>query len=169
MKMKFSNHQPKGFTLIEMLVVITIIVILAGLSMGGYSFVIQKQANSQAKIQISLLSKALEEYKLDNGEYPPDPTGSNDLYKALYWDSDDNGTGADTDTDQKIYVSQLDPDNNKQGWTEGTGANAKIVDPWGKEYTYRRGDHDNAKNPDFDLLSKGKDGIEGNADDIDNF
>ncbi|MDE0835121.1 MAG: type II secretion system protein GspG [Akkermansiaceae bacterium] len=168
MKTKSSNLQPKGFTLIEMLVVITIIIILAGLSMGGYSFVIQKQANSQAKIQISLLSKALEEYKLDNGEYP-DTDKTNDLYKALYWDSDNNGTGADTDTDQKIYVSQLDPDNDNQGWTEGTGANAKIVDPWGKEYIYRRGDHDKAKNPDFDLLSKGTDGIEGNADDIDNF
>lgn len=163
MKMKSSNLQPKGFTLVEMLVVITIIVILAGLSMGGFSIVTQKKANSQAKIQIALLSKALEEYKLDNGEYPAGSAGSNDLYKALYYN------GASVTPPEKIYVSQLDPDNNKQGWTEGTEANAKIVDPWGKEYIYRRGDHDNAKNPDFDLLSKGKDGIEGNADDIDNF
>ena len=169
MKIKSSNLQPKGFTLVEMLVVITIIVILAGLSMGGFSFVIQKQAMAQAETQIALLSKALEEYKLDNGEYP-DTDKTNDLYKALYYN------GASVTPPEKIYVSQLDPDNNELGWTEGTEANAKIVDPWGKEYIYRRGDHENAKNPDFDLLSMGKDGLtSGNAsdpttaDDIDNF
>ena len=111
----------------------------------------------------------LEEYKLDNGEYP-DTDKTNDLYKALYYN------GASVTPPEKIYVSQLDPDNNELGWTEGTEANAKIVDPWGKEYIYRRGDHENAKNPDFDLLSVGKDGLtSGNAsdpttaDDIDNF
>lgn len=167
MKSKLFPARAKGFSLIELLVTITIIMILMGLAIGGFNFVTQKQALEQAKIQISLLSNALEEYKLDYGEYPP--TGdSNSIYKALYWDTDGDGTGADTDTDQKIYVSQLDPANNKQGWTEGTKAGVKIVDPWGAEYIYINGADAAAKNPDFDLISKGKDGIEGNADDIRN-
>jgi type II secretory pathway pseudopilin PulG len=131
------------------------------LAVGGFDFVKQKQANDQAKIQISLLSNAIEEYKLDNGSYPP--TGSsNSIYRLLYWD------GADQDPPGKIYVSQLDPVNNKQGWTDGENDTANIVDPWGAEYLYRDGSDPAARNPDFDLISKGKDGQENTADDIRN-
>ena len=164
MKTQPSSPNRRGFTLIELLVVITIIVILAGLSMGGYGYIVRKQADSQAAIQISLLSKALEEYKLDNGEYPPTDT-TNSLYKLLYW----NAVKTPPDPGAKIYLADLDPNSKGQGWIEGTDANATIRDPWGNEYIYRRGDNSAAKNPDFDLLSKGKDGTSGNADDIDNY
>ena len=63
----------------------TIIVILAGLSLGSFKFVITKQANSQAELQIKLLETAIEEYKLDNGEYPLDDNGTNSLYTELYY------------------------------------------------------------------------------------
>lgn len=156
----------RGFTLIEMLVTITIIVILAGLTVGGFKFVTTKQANEQAKIQISLISNALEEYKLDKGEYPPGTNSTTPLYKALYFDGvQDDGS--------KIYLPELDPVNNKQGWTEGTGADVKIIDPWGVEYIYR---NPPTVNPDFDLLSKGQDGVtsdiltdQQNKDDITNY
>lgn len=164
MKTHSPSPQNRGFTLIELLVVITIIVILAGLSLGGYGYIARKQADSQAAIQISLLSKALEEYKLDNGAYPP--TGNtNSLYTLLYWN------GASASPPGKIYLADLDPNIKGQGWIEGTGATAKIVDPWGNEYIYTTGTA--ARNPDFDLLSKGKDGTTGSAtstaDDIDNY
>ena len=163
MKTHPSSLLRRGFTLIELLVVITIIMILAGLSMGGYGYVTRKQADSQAAIQISLLSKALEEYKLDNGAYPPTGT-TNSLYTLLYW------SGANTSPPGKIYLADLDPNSKGQGWIDGTGAAATIRDPWGIEYIYRRGDDSAAKNPDFDLLSKGKDGLTGttasSADDI---
>lgn len=149
MKIHLPYKKCTGFTLIEMLVTITIIVILAGLSLGGFKYVTAKQANSQAQIQIKLLEKAIEEYKLDNGVYPPDTGGINALYKALYYD------GYENPDEFKIYLADLDPDNNKQGWTQGTGANVTIVDPWGTEYIYR---NPPTINPDFDLLSKGQDG-----------
>jgi len=161
MKPNFSPARTKGFTLIEMLVTVTIIIILMGLSVGGFQFVTQKQANSQAEIQVKLLSNALEEYKLDNGNYPP-AGNSNSLFTLLYYN------GANATPQEKIYVSQLDPVTNKQGWTEGTGAGVKIIDPWGAEYIYRVGSDPLAKNPDFDIISKGKDGIVNNADDIRN-
>ena len=161
MKTNLPHSPSRGFTLIELLVVITIIVILAGLSVTGFNYVTQKQALSQAQIQIDLLSNALEDYKLDNGDYPP-AGNSNSLFKILYWDA------ASKTPPDKIYVSQLDPINNKQGWTEGTGAAAKIVDPWGAEYIYRLGSDPKTKNPDFDIVSKGKDAIEGTADDMRN-
>lgn len=166
MKTRSPSPRSRGFTLIELLVVITIIVILAALSVGGYGYIARKQADSQATIQISLLSKALEEYKLDNGVYPPTGT-TNSLYTLLYWDTDGDKVEADDDTDQKIYLADLNPDSKGHGWIEGTGAAAKIVDPWGNEYIYTTGTA--ARNPDFDLASKGKDGTIGTADDIDNY
>lgn len=160
MKTNLSHSSARGFTLIELLVVIAIIVILAGLSVTGFNYVTQKQAFSQAEIQIKLLESALEDYKLDNGVYPPAGT-SNSLYKLLYSD------GASTTPPGKIYVNQLEP-NNKQGWTQGTGTAVTIIDPWGEEYIYRIGSDPKAKNPDFDIISIGKDGKEATADDVRN-
>ena len=161
-----TSRHPRGFTLVEMLVVITIIVILAALSVPGYNYIALKQANSQADLQINLLSKGLEEYRVDYGTYPdPAATGatspSNALYLALYHN------GASTTPAGTIYVNELDPVHNKQGWTEGTGAGVTITDPWGEEYIYVTGA--TSKNPDFDLASKGKDGTIDTPDDIDNY
>jgi len=160
-------HTRKGFTLIEMLVTITIIIILAGLTVGGFKFVTTKQANSQAEIQISLLSTALEEYKSDTGQYPADTGGSTALYTALYLN------GVQNPDTEKIYLADLDPDNNKQGWTKQSGAEVTLVDPWGAEYIYR---NPPTINPDFDLLSRGQDGLTSdtlsnpnNKDDITNY
>lgn len=149
MKTQSIHNTRSGFTLIEMLVTITIIVILAGLSLGGFKYVTAKQANSQAAIQIKLLEKAIEEYKLDNGVYPPQGTGSASLYTELYY------KGVNDPTNNKIYLAELDPDNNKQGWTQGTVASVKLFDPWGKEYSYK---NPGTVNPDFDLSSMGQDG-----------
>ena len=54
--------------------------------MTGMGFVKEKQATATAKIQLGLLSNALENYKLDNGVYPEGgekPNDSNALYRAL--------------------------------------------------------------------------------------
>jgi general secretion pathway protein G len=173
--MKTTQRKGKAaFTLIELMAVITIIVILAGLVIGGMGYVMEKQAKAKASVQIALLSKALEEYKLDMGTYPLTPnstTGlqSATLFKALYWDSDNDGTGVPADLDQKIYLPDLDPLTTKQGWTSAPpapSAATKIFDPWGIEYRYRTA-MDNTtpskaapatENPDFDLWSSGKDG-----------
>lgn len=164
MKIQAIPRSRHGFTLIEMLTVITIIVILAGLVVGGFGFVKEKQKRSKAEIQVKLLANACEEFKADNGFYPginDNTTGdgknmSKELYSDLYWDSDRDGSGPKSDSDQRIYISELDPENNKQGWTDGRGQNVRILDPWNNEYRYRKGN--NANNPDFDLWSAGPDG-----------
>jgi len=173
-----------AFTLVETVVVMTIVMILAALVVGSMGYVQGKQAREQAKAQIALLSKAIEEYRMDMGAYPGDPIPgsnteyyggdsadtasgenlSNVLYRTLFfegWDLAENGN-SDSNTARKIYVSQLDPRDNKQGWVTRLATNAavppdlEILDPWGKPYRYRRGT--NARNPDFDLWSVGKDG-----------
>lgn len=59
-----------GFTLLEVLVVVAIIVMLAGV--GGY-YVLQQYEEAKvkrAKIDAETLSGAVETFKLNNGDYP---------------------------------------------------------------------------------------------------
>lgn len=153
-----------GFSLIELMAVITIIVILAGIVVGGMGFVSDRQAKEKARVQIALLSKALEEYKLDMGTYPP--TANTDkgsgqttnLFKVLYQEG-----ASDSTKTKRIYLPELDPTTSKQGWTTGT-TSSKILDPWGNEYCYRTATdskgaaNGDTQNPDFDLWTMGKNG-----------
>lgn len=184
--MKIHTRRGRAaFTLIELMAVITIIVILAGIVVGGLGYVNEKQAREKAKVQLALISKALEEYKLDNARYPgkdqdttADGTITNELYEELFYEGYDYAKqnsptpwektvdGIVVPKATKIYLPELDPTASKQGWmTTVTGSNpqppvpgptTKIKDPWGNEYRYRKGT--NAENPDFDLWSAGKDG-----------
>jgi prepilin-type N-terminal cleavage/methylation domain-containing protein len=192
--MKINSRNGKAaFTLIELMAVITIIVILAALVVGASGYVSDKQARSKANVQIALLSKALEDYKLDMGEYPGTSTDTQidgnvgkQLYQALFKDGYDYTNPATPPANwtkaTKIYLSDLDPRTSKQGWvTASTSttppANLDITDPWGGTYRYRKGK--DAQNPDFDLWSIGKDGATNaanpavtdpkNKDDIRNF
>ncbi len=192
--MKINSRNGKAaFTLIELMAVITIIVILAALVVGALGYVTENQAKSKAKVQIALLSKALEEYKLDMGEYPGtsantplDGNVSKELYQALFKDGYDYTSAATPPATwtkaTKIYLADLDPTTSKQGWVTASTAttppaNQDITDPWGNTYRYRKGS--TAQNPDFDLWSVGKDGLSNpanpavtdpkNKDDIRNF
>ncbi len=182
----------KGFTLIELVAVITIIVILGAISVGGMAFVNQARSKKEAEVTIALLSKAMEDYKLDMGKYPgldeDSPLNgdiSDEIYDALFYEgyryAEDESSWVEGDA-TKIYLPQLDPRNRKQTLVESTLADTpdsglKIRDPWGRPYRYRKGD--NSENPDFDLWSMGEDGKtnpsdptrqdEVNVDDIRNF
>ena len=144
-----TNSRPgcSGFTLIELMAVITIIVILAGLVVGGLGFVNDRQAKEKAKVQIALLSKGLEAYKLDMGSYPNTdntPLGltksATSLYIPLFYEGYDyakktapNGTPpgnwtkkvgtVDFPKSTTIYLPDLDPTSSKQGWVNPVTGN----------------------------------------------
>ena len=61
-----------AFTILELLVVITIIIVLAGLILATVGYVQKKGARSRAEAEIAAMSAALESYKADNGIYPTD-------------------------------------------------------------------------------------------------
>lgn len=152
MKAAALPYRRNAFTLVELVTVMAIIMVLAGLTIGGLQYFRQKANIKKAQNQVQLISNALERYKLDNGEYPKADSGdgkgqSNELYEALYLNGFTNNG--------KIYLDELDPNNRSQGvWVKGTGSAATIVDPFGEEYRYRSGSA-TQRNPDFDLWSAG--------------
>ena len=62
-----SRRHPAAFTLIELMAVITIIVILAGIVVAGLGFVNEKQAREKTKVQIGMLERAIEEVGVGGG------------------------------------------------------------------------------------------------------
>jgi len=67
-----SFRSEASFTVIELLLVIAIIIILAGLILSTVGYVQKKGARSRAEAEIAAMSAALENYKADNGIYPRD-------------------------------------------------------------------------------------------------
>src|SRR5436305_4158288 len=62
-----------AFTLIELIVVITVIIILTGLVLSTVGYAQKKGARSRAETEIAAISAACESYKADNGIYPTSP------------------------------------------------------------------------------------------------
>ena len=60
----------RGFTLMELLVVVAIIVMLAGLGTWSYMRYLEGARESKAKLDITHISQAVEAYKVDDGNYP---------------------------------------------------------------------------------------------------
>src|SRR5437762_1122358 len=59
-----------AFTLIELIVVITVIIILTGLVLSTVGYAQKKGARARAETEIAAISAACESYKADNGVYP---------------------------------------------------------------------------------------------------
>ena len=60
----------RGFTLMELMVVISLIAILAGMVMAAMPAVLNQIKRKQVKLTMKELEAGLSSYKLDNGMYP---------------------------------------------------------------------------------------------------
>src|SRR5262249_52180363 len=69
-----SEPGSHAFTLIELILVVGIITVLAGLVLSTVGYARKKGARARAETEIAAMSAALENYKADNGVYPKDPT-----------------------------------------------------------------------------------------------
>src|SRR5437899_11925115 len=65
-----------GFTLIELIVVVGIIIVLAGLVLSTVGYARKKGARARAETEIAAMSAACENYKADNGVYPRGPASA---------------------------------------------------------------------------------------------
>ena len=60
----------RGFTIVELLIVIVVIAILAAITIVAYNGIQQRARDSQRSSDIATIIKALELYYVDNGQYP---------------------------------------------------------------------------------------------------
>src|SRR5881398_3767320 len=70
-----------AFTLIELVLVVGIIIVLAGLVLSTVGYARKKGARSRAETEIAAISAACEDYKADNGVYPR--TSTTDTFTAV--------------------------------------------------------------------------------------
>src|SRR5213596_959699 len=76
-KRRTKGRYNVAFTLIELIVVITVIVILTGLVLSTVGYAQKKGARARAETEIAAISAACESYKADNGVYPNNSITSN--------------------------------------------------------------------------------------------
>ncbi|SEM51895.1 type II secretion system protein G (GspG) [Syntrophus gentianae] len=133
MQKKRKNNS--GFTLIELMVVLVILGILAGLIVPRMMGRTEEAKQVKTKLQMDGLEAALKLYKLDNGVYPSTEQGLQALVEA-----------PKTGTLPKA-------------WREGGYLEKKKVpvDGWGNAYVYIQP----GTNGEYDISSNGADGEPG--------
>jgi len=69
----WHKRRYNAFTLIELVLVVGIIIVLAGLVLSTVGYARKKAALARAESEIAAMSAACENYKADNGIYPRGP------------------------------------------------------------------------------------------------
>lgn len=126
----------QGFTLLEILIVITILGILASLVAVKIMDRPGQARTMKARLDIETIETALKLFKLDNGFYPS------------------------TDQGLRALVEKPTTGRIPQNWREGGYLDKQVIpkDPWGYDFYYLS---PGVNNKDFDLWSYGSDGEEG--------
>jgi general secretion pathway protein G len=121
----------RGFTLLELLVVLVILGLLASYVAPRYFGQIGKSETQVARAQIDAFAKALDQYRIDIGSYPSTEDGLTALFRK--------------------------PTTAGPRWMGPYLQKEPPVDPWGRSYVYRAAPGQN----DYELLTLGKDGQAG--------
>lgn len=142
MKINYKISKSPSFTLIELMAVVAIIAILAGLILGGAGAVRQRAARGQAKAEVSAIEAGLVRYQMDFGgypvssgitpsgaNYPATPSGYITAGQVLFTNLWGAATYGTTSGGGKQYL------NVKPSMVNTSGVNY-FIDPWGYAYGY---------------------------------
>ena len=149
------EQRPAGFTLIEMLVVITIISILAGLSLYGVLKAKKTGIESSVKTDVQMLCARIESFKNAFGYYPPislaglkvKGNGINEGNESLFaflLSKKKGGPFADDLKEDRWENGDADVLSPKEllavktalDWARGTGQLLEYVDYWSSPFVY---------------------------------
>lgn len=129
-----ANMPPeRGFTLLELLVVIVIIGLLSAFVAPKYFGQIGRSKAQVARAQIDAFGKALDQYRIDTGRYPTTELG---------------------------LVALFVQPSNEPNWHGAYLKKGVPVDPWERAYVYRSPGTDGR---DYEIVSYGGDGQQGGA------
>lgn len=138
----------RGFTLLEVLLVITILGILAAFVVPNLMTVGDEAKKDAARAQVGKsgsLAMALGTFQLKVGRLPT------------------------TDEGLRALVEKPDDTEEFQRWVQLIDDPRELKDPWGEEYQYKGPDDAEFNQGRYDLFSKGPDKDEGTDDDIGNW
>ncbi|HEX8923752.1 MAG TPA: type II secretion system protein GspG [Patescibacteria group bacterium] len=82
--MKNNKQMNKGFSLIELIVVMTIVIVMTALGMVSYSSTTQKSRDGRRQSDLAKIQIALEMYRQQKNAYPATGTWSSDLTSGGY-------------------------------------------------------------------------------------
>jgi general secretion pathway protein G len=129
-----ENQHATGFTLVELLVVLVILGLLAGIAVPQVMNSLSKAKSSTAALAVENLASAIDLYRLDVGRLPTQNEGLDALVER--------------------------PDDASKWFGPYLRKRDMLIDPWGNAYHYRfPGQHGT-----YDLFSLGADNAEGGED-----
>jgi len=129
-----TRRKDKGFTLIELMVVIVIIAMLGTFVAGPVMKKLKRAKSDLAKPRMALIENALKSFEFDCGRLPDESEGGLDALMTA-------------------------PPELEEKWNGPYLKKSQLLDPWGNPYVYVS---EGQFNPgSFDLISYGADGQEG--------
>ena len=125
-----SHRSRRGFTLVEMLLVLVILATLAAIVLPKLTGTSQRARVTAVQTQIGAFKTALDAFEVDNGYYPKGKNGLMDLVQRP---------------------------RDAANW-HGPYLEKSPLDPWGNPYNYQCPGTHNSGEGQFDLWSGGSDG-----------
>lgn len=145
MSNRYVRAARRGFSLIEIMIVIAIIGFIAGLVGLAVFARFDEAQDKTAAIQMGTIETALKDFRRRMGRFPTDDEGL-----SVLWSSENLEDPEEADSWQPSMETPIP------------------VDPWGEEWGYRA-ESENGNETTFDLWSNGRDKEEGTDDDITNW
>ncbi len=151
MTLRRTRTRRTGFTLIEVLIVLVIVLAIGGIVAVNLMPRRDQALKDTERVQLRMIEAALEQFYLDMGRYPTEEEGI-----AVLWDK----TKIEDETLQGKHMGNYFAQGKKN-----------LKDQWGNEYGYRPLDAeaegtDESDGRKYELWSNGPDGEEGTDDDI---